>query len=172
MPTDLIIGFTGSPAGRDAVALGRRLALATGARPTVVHVRPPRPPGGEVTAVPEGWSWGASVAATLDEARPLLAAVAADEASVRVERCVAEGDLAGEIARHSDDADLLVIGSRGYGPVRRAVLRGAAGRIARAATCPVLVVPRRIPVEADEAVVPLAAAVAGTHVDREETVDG
>ena len=33
MYRDLIVGFDGSLAGRDAVALGRRLALATGARP-------------------------------------------------------------------------------------------------------------------------------------------
>jgi hypothetical protein len=33
---DLIIGFDGSDAGHDGLAFGRRLALATGARPTVV----------------------------------------------------------------------------------------------------------------------------------------
>ncbi len=36
MYSDLIIGYDGSDAGRDALALGRRLALAIGARPTVV----------------------------------------------------------------------------------------------------------------------------------------
>src|SRR6478609_1546345 len=43
MYSDLIIGFDGSVASRDAVALGRRLARATGARPTVIYVRSPKP---------------------------------------------------------------------------------------------------------------------------------
>ncbi len=37
-------------------------------------------------------------------------------ADVGVEPCVAEGDVATEVVRRSVGADLLVIGSRGYGP--------------------------------------------------------
>ena len=51
MYSDVVIGFDGSAPARDAVALGRRLALAPGARPMVLHVRSytaltPAPEGG------------------------------------------------------------------------------------------------------------------------------
>jgi len=40
------------------------------------------------------------------------------------------------------DADLLVCGSRGYGPVRRVLLGGVSARLLRRAAIPLLVVPR------------------------------
>jgi len=40
MYSDLIIGFDDSPPARDALAFARRLALATGAHPMVLYVRP------------------------------------------------------------------------------------------------------------------------------------
>jgi hypothetical protein len=41
-----------------------------------------------------------------------------------------------------DDVDLLVCGSRGYGPVRRVLLGGVSSRLIRGARLPVAVVPR------------------------------
>ena len=41
-----------------------------------------------------------------------------------------------------DDVDLLVCGSRGYGPVRHVLLGGVSSRLVRRAASPVLVVPR------------------------------
>jgi nucleotide-binding universal stress UspA family protein len=41
-----------------------------------------------------------------------------------------------------DDVDLLVCGSRGYGPVRRVLLGGVSSRLVRRARLPVTVVPR------------------------------
>ncbi len=40
------------------------------------------------------------------------------------------------------DVDVLVCGSRGYGPVRRVLLGGVAARLIRQAAAPVVVVPR------------------------------
>jgi nucleotide-binding universal stress UspA family protein len=53
-----------------------------------------------------------------------------------------EGDPADVLARLSRDLDLLVIGSRGYGPLRHALLGGVSAELMRTASCPVLVVPR------------------------------
>jgi nucleotide-binding universal stress UspA family protein len=96
---------------------------------------------------------GETAAKTLDRA-----AGAATAAGTTVETRVADGTVGDAIARESADADLLVIGSRGYGPLRRVVLGSETGKILRAARCPVLVVPRRTAEELDDAVVPFGAA--------------
>jgi hypothetical protein len=54
-----------------------------------------------------------------------------------------------------------VIGSRGLGSLGRLVVGAATGRILRAATCPVLVVPRRVAERLDQALVPLAGPGVG-----------
>ena len=41
-----------------------------------------------------------------------------------------------------DEYDLLVIGSRGYGPVRRVLLGGVSSRVVRHSKVPVVVTPR------------------------------
>jgi nucleotide-binding universal stress UspA family protein len=54
------------------------------------------------------------------------------------------------LVERSRDLDLLVIGSRGYGPLRAVLLGGVSGRVIRDAACPVIVVPRgaEVPLEA------------------------
>ena len=42
----------------------------------------------------------------------------------------------------ADDVDMLVCGSRGYGPARRVLLGGVSSRLIRRARLPVAVVPR------------------------------
>jgi nucleotide-binding universal stress UspA family protein len=312
MYSDLIIGFDGSPEARDALAFARRLALATGARPTVLYVRSHKLPGAEGARDADDGAWGAGADVELDVAKELMTGVpgvtfegvsdtsparalhrAAEEADAamivlgathrteegrlrggtmaeavihaapcavamvpagyaeaaesrplglvtaavdggdeteRVARVagriarraggslrlvsvsdvpfthgpafagsmgyssmkevvketvretleraaeaagpgveldirVGEGDVAEAVALHSEGADLLVIGSRGYGPLRRVVLGTASGKILRAATCPVLVVPRRTAEELDDAIVPLGAATLQSGAD-------
>jgi nucleotide-binding universal stress UspA family protein len=53
-----------------------------------------------------------------------------------------EGDAAKAIGEAAGDFDLLVIGSRGYGPLRRALLGSVSARVMRSAPCPVIVLPR------------------------------
>jgi nucleotide-binding universal stress UspA family protein len=53
--------------------------------------------------------------------------------------------------------DLLVVGSRGYGPVRRIVLGSVVARLLRLAPCPVLVLPRGAVEPAAERPLALAA---------------
>ena len=52
------------------------------------------------------------------------------------------GDPADELAERSAALDLLVTGSRGYGPLRSVITGGVSGRVIRSAHCPVIVVPR------------------------------
>jgi len=305
MYSDLIIGHDGSAAGRDALALARRLALATGARPLVVHVRPSALIPADTAMESQDEFWDSEVASVLDEARALLADVPgatfqgipdtsparalhrvaqdADAAlivlgathrsglgrvvpgttadavlhsapcavaiapagyadrpaarplglvvaavdggreservgrvaaaiarqagaavrlvsvveppysagplyagsrgygslseivdetfsamlarvakaagdDVAIERRLLEGHIAEEVASAAAGADLLVVGSRGYGPLRRVVLGSATTKILQAVDVPVLVVPRRADEELDDVVAPLGAA--------------
>jgi len=52
------------------------------------------------------------------------------------------GDPADALVEASGDLDLLVLGSRGYGPVKGTLLGSVSARVMAAAACPVLVVPR------------------------------
>ena len=47
-----------------------------------------------------------------------------------------------ELALFSARVDLLVVGSRGYGPIRSLMLGGTAVYLASSAQCPLLVLPR------------------------------
>ena len=305
MYSDLIIGFDDSPPARDALAFARRLALATGAHPMVLYVRPRQAVSAEVVPDADGPSWQADVEAKLDAARSVLRdvpgatfegvidgsparalhraasdsdaglivlgathragrrrvvpgttadavihaapcaiaiapagyadatesrpfglvtgavdggdetervarvaariarraggslrlvmvadvpfshgpeftstlgygslkpevreaaektlerATTAAGAGIEIDTRIAEAPVADGIARESEGSDLLVIGSRGYGPLRRVVLGSSTAKILEAATCPVLVVPRRTAEELDDAIVPFGAA--------------
>jgi nucleotide-binding universal stress UspA family protein len=59
-----------------------------------------------------------------------------------VESVIEEGDPAAALADQGVELDLLVIGSRGYGPLRRTLLGGVSAEVMRTAPCPVMVVPR------------------------------
>ncbi len=53
-----------------------------------------------------------------------------------------EGDPAKVLAEQGIELDLLVMGSRGYGPVRGALLGAISSAVMRTAPCPVLITPR------------------------------
>ena len=56
---------------------------------------------------------------------------------------VLSGEAADTIASKAEEGiDLLVMGSRGYGPARRVLLGSVSSKLARSAPCPLLVVPR------------------------------
>jgi nucleotide-binding universal stress UspA family protein len=69
---------------------------------------------------------------------------------VRIEHVLRHGDPVDVLAAASQDADLLVLGSRGYGPRRAVLLGGVSGRVVRTAACPVIVVPRGVAVPLEE----------------------
>lgn len=55
---------------------------------------------------------------------------------------VVEGDPEHVLAQAAEQADLLVLGSRGYGPVRSVLLGSVSSHLVREAPCAVMVVPR------------------------------
>ena len=59
-------------------------------------------------------------------------------------------DPAEVLIRVSEHLDLLVCGSRGYGPLRAVLLGGVTRRVSAAARCPVLVLPRGVELALDD----------------------
>ena len=53
-----------------------------------------------------------------------------------------DGDPAHELIERTRSLDLLVLGSRGYGPMRAVLVGGVSGHVVRGAHCPVFVVAR------------------------------
>jgi nucleotide-binding universal stress UspA family protein len=132
-------GYDGSPAAREALSwaaefarLGRRSLriLAVQRQLAFGHVG--------VTG-----TFGAKSAN--DELRAGLAAnlsqAAASLSNESVESEILDGDPAHRLAESSAGLSLLVLGSRGYGPVRSVLLGSVSADVARTAACPVLVVP-------------------------------
>ncbi len=82
----------------------------------------------------------------LGDVRALLAAASAGVPDdVPVTTSLVEGGAAVELAGAGDDADLLVMGSRAYGPVRRVLMGSVAAGVMDRARCPVLILPRGVP---------------------------
>ena len=66
-----------------------------------------------------------------------LKAVAADAEIVSL-----AGDPAAQLAHAAAEVDVMVVGSRGYGPVRHALLGSVSAKLMRSCPAPLLVVPR------------------------------
>jgi nucleotide-binding universal stress UspA family protein len=76
---------------------------------------------------------------------------------VAIETRVVPGPAAEVIAEQADGADLIVIGSRGYGPQHSVLVGGVSRKLVDNAPCPVLVVPR-VPEPTADTVVATGAA--------------
>jgi nucleotide-binding universal stress UspA family protein len=125
------VGFSGSDESRNALRAAAALADATSARLRVVtvaedlvHVRHPRPHAeAEATSLPE-----------------LAQGVRADVGDAEV--VSRAGNPSAELAEAASDLDLMVVGSRGYGPMRHALLGSVSAKLMRTCPAPLLVVPR------------------------------
>ena len=88
-----------------------------------------------------------TVGPRVNEARDRITAVGGVEAHV------AYGDAAEELGLYSASLDLLIVGSRGYGPIGRQIHGSTSTKLAHMARCPLLVLPCSAhAVEASEAV--------------------
>ena len=138
------VGFVDSHEGHDALAAAQALAARVGARLRVVAAL--HPSGGLDATKSEGLrpERGAMLQGRrrveTDEA--LKRAVAALPAGVEVESELHVEDPADVLLRISEHVELLVCGSRGYGPLRSVLLGGVSRRLVDGSGCPVLVLPR------------------------------
>ena len=135
-------GYDGSKSAQRALEAAHRMAAATESRLRVIRTFKPLafdvPPG---SVAEGGIAYNDSLRDRASE--ELDAAVAQLEGEPRAEAFFAVGDPADILTEASEDLDLLLVGSRGYGPLQAVVVGGVAGRVVREAACPVIVLPRR-----------------------------
>jgi nucleotide-binding universal stress UspA family protein len=139
------VGFDGSPEARAALRTAGELAHSAHAEVRVIGVAEPH-----AQLTPHRWAFGWGAGTDLDEHVERL----------RGELESAAGGLPAGVARSTDlhsggpvtvlsdraqELDLLVVGSRGYGPIRRVLLGSVSGELVRGVPCPLLVVPRPEP---------------------------
>ena len=132
--------FDGSPEARAAVEEATRIAQAAGAKLRIVSVIEPSM---------YGWA-GATMmppsditSLVMDERRRELDEVVANRpADVDCEDVLREGPPVRVLCDEAKDADLLVMGSRGYGPLRSVLVGSVSSGVAHSAGCPVVVLPR------------------------------
>jgi nucleotide-binding universal stress UspA family protein len=135
------VAYDGSPEAKAALHAAEALAVELRAALTVYCAVEPTPPSAAMIAAGTGAEWPSRTAK--DHARHLLWAVS-DNApeGVKPETLLLHGEPATEIAaRVHGVIDILFTGSRGYGPVRRALLGSVSGALVRDAGCPVVVTP-------------------------------
>lgn len=91
----------------------------------------------------------------------LESAVARLPADVSAESVFLSGHPFRELAAQSEDVDLMLLGSRGYGPLCAVLLGGVSHGVVRHAACPVMVLPRGAGLKLAELFAPAAASTAG-----------
>lgn len=131
--TNVGVAYNDSPESKAALTLARQLAAPVGA---TVHAL-------EVVSIP-GYAYAGLTAMAIGEnIQPMI-----DEAKSRmqelgnIEGHAAYGLAGEELAAFGDEVDILVVGSRGYGPVKRLVLGSTSDYLQRHARCSLLVLPR------------------------------
>jgi nucleotide-binding universal stress UspA family protein len=125
------VGYDGSPESEHALSVARMLADASGAKLSAL----------ESVALPSDAFLGPGAVDNmpgrlLDDARGRIAALG------DVEPHAAYGQPAEELALYSESLDLLIVGSRGYGPIGRLIHGSTSQQLAHSARCPLLVLTR------------------------------
>ncbi len=127
------VAYNGSPESETALASARELAAPIGASVYAL----------EVVSIPS-YALSGMMAAPLGDSIDAILAEANERMGklADVEGRAVYGLAGEELASFGDQLDILVVGSRGYGPVRRLVLGSTSDYLERHARCSLLVLPR------------------------------
>lgn len=126
------VAYDGSPESETALTCARELAGIHSGTISALAVVEPSSYGAIVRAV----AGGESAEERVGRAKRELDALDGVDGSVAV------GDAGEELASFGENLDLLVVGSRGYGPLRSLMLGSTATYLAGNSPCPLLVLPR------------------------------
>jgi nucleotide-binding universal stress UspA family protein len=137
------VAFLDGEEGHEALRAGAALAHAAGASVRAVTVIEPfnRRQSAAIAAYLEG---GGAVSRKASAQRALDDALADVPSGVDIAGEIVEGRTVDALVALSENVDLLVCGSRGYGPRAAVLLGGVTHRLTRQASCPVIVIPRGV----------------------------
>jgi nucleotide-binding universal stress UspA family protein len=131
------VGFDGMAESYAALDEAAKLAAKFGGALRVIGVATPVPAMGAAAAAQAGPEAGPDFQTQLNNA------VAELPAELRALPVFERGDPVEKLLEAAEmGVDLLVLGSRGFGPVMRLLIGSVSSRVIREAPCPVLVVPR------------------------------
>jgi nucleotide-binding universal stress UspA family protein len=137
--TTVGVGFDGSEEAQAALGLAGALAKACGAEVRVLSVAATPVLATSPAAYEPEWLERAQNAGreNVDDAQRKLS-----DLGVRSSGETVVGSAVEELVELSHSVDMIVVGSRGWGPVRRLLLGSTSERLVREAACPVIAVPR------------------------------
>jgi nucleotide-binding universal stress UspA family protein len=140
-PPPILCGVDDSPGAREGARVAARLSDGLDLPLQLVHVARVTAPG-HLTA----YSRRSSEDEQLREGARLLRDVAG-ELEIQAEHRLEVGEPADRLAQIAEDerAPMLVVGSRGHGGLKAAVLGSVSRGLAARASCPLIVVPPRPP---------------------------
>jgi len=142
-PKTVVVGVDGSPESIDATKVAVDLARSQSAKLIIVTVvRPPEGWWGIVGSPPTAEALGDSLTQAQRDILDLVLR-SADLTDVEYETQEEIGEPASRLVSVCSEtgADLLVVGRRGAGLLRRLVVGSVANHVVQEAPCPVLVVP-------------------------------
>jgi nucleotide-binding universal stress UspA family protein len=137
------VGYDGSPESESALAGAASIAAGASADLHVQAIVDDRVPVFARSALSRlvEVEWDEAISTEMDEIRS-RAVAAGDRIGARLDVGVARGRPADVLLELSEDLDLLVIGSRSWGPAARLLLGSTGEAIMHDAACAVLAVPR------------------------------
>lgn len=141
----IVVGVDGSAGSRLALKWAYAEAKQRGAILDVVAAwsHPPVP------VTPEALAWseqrGDLSPVTKEMVDEMLQDVIGDRTDVDVETTIVEGSPAAVLLDEAEDAEMLVVGSRGLGGFRSLLLGSVSQQCAQHGTCPVVIVPPATP---------------------------
>ncbi len=139
----LAVGYDGSPEAEEALEAATELARQADATLRILSNYEPQGFGAPGTSGYPADHRGNTLRAHFQ--RRLDAAVAAAPSEVRAAGILLQGEVASALCAEAEKGvDVLFIGSRGYGPLRRVLLGSVSYTLIRATPCPLIVVPRGV----------------------------
>ena len=136
------VAYDGSPESTVAVRAATEVARRTGSELRVIRVMDTTPYGTPARIGAPSYVFRDGIELPLGQ--DLDQAVAALPAEASATAVFLMGDPADELAAQTSTLDVLITGSRGYGPLRAVMTGSVTGRVLRHAACPVVVLPRGV----------------------------
>jgi nucleotide-binding universal stress UspA family protein len=135
----IAVAYDGTDEAKAALHRAEQIALAAGAGLRLLTVVRPV----QVTTIPGAAGYGYVPEIPPDPEKVLSKGMASVSQKLHVEGQRLDGPPAKTLAiACEDDVDLIVTGSRGYGPAMRVFLGSVSTELTRTAPCPVMVTPR------------------------------